>query len=263
MILRRLTANLRAQNWTAVAIEFLIVVLGVFIGTQVANWNQQRTERRETAQMLDQLVPELQSQMEYFDNVRTYYETTRRYADRALASWHGDPGLSDEQFVIAAYQASQITGIGINAENWALTFGGEQLRNIDNARVRRNMELMLTADYSTVTLDAVASPYREHVRRLIPIGMQDDIRDECGDRNVTGKAGLIFVILPKSCALRIPPAQAAPIAAALRSRRDLADELNWHLAAIAVFLANTDVLEVPIRELHRDLSKSSPTSEGS
>ena len=255
MILRRLTENLRAQNWTAITIEFLIVVIGVFIGTQVANWNQERIARGETERMLEQLVPELQSQLEYYDNVRTYYATSRRYADQALAAWKDDPRLSDEQFVIAAYQASQITGIGTNAENWALTFGGEQLRNIDDPKIRRNMELMLTADYSTVTLDAVASPYREQVRRVIPIRVQDDIRRECGDRNVTGKAGLIFVILPPSCSLRIAPAEAALIASALRARPDLAEELNWHLAAIAVFLANADILEVPIRELHRDLAQ--------
>jgi hypothetical protein len=58
MILRRLSANLRAQNWTAIAIEFFIVVLGVFIGTQVANWNQARLEKQATNRMLDQLRPE-------------------------------------------------------------------------------------------------------------------------------------------------------------------------------------------------------------
>jgi hypothetical protein len=57
MILRRLTENLRAQNWTAIAIEFLIVVIGVFFGTQVANWNQGRIEKRETERMLVHLVP--------------------------------------------------------------------------------------------------------------------------------------------------------------------------------------------------------------
>ena len=257
MILRRLTENLRAQNWTAITLEFLIVVIGVFLGTQVANWNQQRLEKAAAERMLVQLVPELRSQLEYYENVRTYFATSRRYADQALAAWTGDSRLSDEQFVIAAYQASQITGIGTNAENWALTFGGEQLRNIDDPKIRRNMELMLTADYSTVTLGAVASRYREQVRRVIPIRVQDDIRRECGDRNVTGKDGLVFVVLPERCGLRIPPAEASPIAAALRARPDLAEELNWHLAAVAVFLANADVLEVPIRELHRDLSRFS------
>ena len=257
MILRRLTANLRAQNWTAITLEFLIVVVGVFIGTQVANWNQERVERRETERMLAQLVPELQSQMEFFDTVRTYYATSRRYADQALAVWNGESGISDEQFVIAAYQASQITGIGTNAENWALTFGGEQLRNIDDPAIRRNMELMLTSDYGAVSILAVSSPYREQVRRVIPINVQDDIRRECGDRNVPGKTGYIIAVLPTSCPLRMQPAEAKRTAAALRARRDLATELNWHLASVAVFESQVDILGVPIRNLHRDLSKSS------
>ena len=255
MILRRLSENLRAQNWTAIAIEFLIVVTGVFIGTQVANWNQQRLAKVETERMLTQLVPELQSQLEFFGSVQTYYATSRRYADQALAAWNGESPLSDERFVIAAYQASQVTGIGTNAENWAITFGGDQLRNIEDPKVRRNMELMLTSDYSTVTFNSVATPYRENVRRVIPIKIQDDIRRECGDRNVPGKHGFVLVVLPETCRLRIEPAQAATIAAELRARPDLVAELNWHLAAIAVLLTNAEILEIPIRELHRDLAK--------
>ena len=254
MILRRLTANLRAQNWTAITIEFFIVVIGVFIGTQVANWNEARLAKVETKRMLEQLVPELRSQLEFFESVRTYYTTSRRFADRALGAWNGDPDISDEQFVIAAYQASQISGIGTNAENWALTFGGEQLRDMDDVKVRRNMEIMLTADYSQVTLDAVATSYREHVRRIIPIKVQDDIRRECGDRNIRGKAGFIVVVLPETCRLRIPSPEAAAIAASLRAEPKLVEELNWHLAAIAVFMSNVDILEVPIRDLQRDLT---------
>src|SRR5215213_7331256 len=140
MILRRLTANLRAQNWTAIAIEFLIVVFGVFIGTQVSNWNQARAEKAATQRMISQLVPELRSEIEFFDEVKKYFATTRRYGEQALAGWNRDPNVSDEQFVIAAYQASQINGIGINPDSWSLTFGGGQLRNIENPQVRRTME---------------------------------------------------------------------------------------------------------------------------
>lgn len=44
MILRRLSEHLKAQNWTAVALDFVIVVTGVFIGIQVSNWNDARRE---------------------------------------------------------------------------------------------------------------------------------------------------------------------------------------------------------------------------
>ena len=44
MLLRRITEHVKAQNWTAVALDFVIVVVGVFIGIQVANWNDARVE---------------------------------------------------------------------------------------------------------------------------------------------------------------------------------------------------------------------------
>lgn len=44
MILRRVVQHVRDQNWTAIAIEFVIVVTGVFIGIQVSNWNATQVE---------------------------------------------------------------------------------------------------------------------------------------------------------------------------------------------------------------------------
>jgi hypothetical protein len=44
MLLRRITSHLRKQEWTAIAIDFAIVVIGVFVGIQVANWNEARLE---------------------------------------------------------------------------------------------------------------------------------------------------------------------------------------------------------------------------
>jgi hypothetical protein len=44
MILRSVMKHVRDQNWFAVFLDFLIVVVGVFIGIQVANWNEERRE---------------------------------------------------------------------------------------------------------------------------------------------------------------------------------------------------------------------------
>jgi hypothetical protein len=37
MILRRITEHVKAQNWTAIWIQFVLLVSGVFLGIQVAN----------------------------------------------------------------------------------------------------------------------------------------------------------------------------------------------------------------------------------
>ena len=44
MLLRRIIEHTKSQNWTAVFLDFVIVVVGVFIGIQVSNWNDARVE---------------------------------------------------------------------------------------------------------------------------------------------------------------------------------------------------------------------------
>ena len=59
MLLRRITKHVRDQNWFAVWLDFVIVVVGVFIGIQVANWNESRANRTEYLHALDRLEAEI------------------------------------------------------------------------------------------------------------------------------------------------------------------------------------------------------------
>ena len=58
MLLRRITRHVSEQNWFAVAIDFAIVVGGVFIGIQVANWNDARLEHSKEIAALEELLAE-------------------------------------------------------------------------------------------------------------------------------------------------------------------------------------------------------------
>ena len=42
MIIRNFSKALSEQNWTAIFIEFFLLVAGVFVGIQAANWNDQQ-----------------------------------------------------------------------------------------------------------------------------------------------------------------------------------------------------------------------------
>ena len=59
MLLRRITEHVKAQNWFAVGIDFVIVVVGVFIGLQVSNWNDARQERNNETKYIQRLDAEL------------------------------------------------------------------------------------------------------------------------------------------------------------------------------------------------------------
>ena len=58
MILRRISENVKSQNWFAVIVEFVIVVVGVFMGLQVQDWNEARKERIEEGELLGRLYEE-------------------------------------------------------------------------------------------------------------------------------------------------------------------------------------------------------------
>ncbi|MCF8879858.1 hypothetical protein L5876_08540 [Hyphobacterium sp. SN044] len=69
MILSRLSRAIREQNWFAVAIEFLIVILGVVIGFQITAWNAERTARVQEAVILANLEEDFQTLVSETDDV--------------------------------------------------------------------------------------------------------------------------------------------------------------------------------------------------
>jgi hypothetical protein len=76
MLLRRVIDHFKQQEWTAIALDFLIVVVGVFIGIQVSNWNDARSDRREERKLLMRLYDEtissvLTTQLITSENSRT------------------------------------------------------------------------------------------------------------------------------------------------------------------------------------------------
>ncbi len=59
MLLRRVIQHFRNQEWTAVAIDFVIVVVGVYIGIQAQNWSNERENRIIEKQYLERLHDEV------------------------------------------------------------------------------------------------------------------------------------------------------------------------------------------------------------
>ena len=55
MILPSVMRLVRGQNWIAGGLDFLIVVVGVFFGIQVANWNATRLERLEETAIVERI----------------------------------------------------------------------------------------------------------------------------------------------------------------------------------------------------------------
>ena len=64
MILKRIGTAIRARDWAAVAIEFAIVVLGIFVALQAEDWNQGRRDRRLEQVYISRLIDETRANLE-------------------------------------------------------------------------------------------------------------------------------------------------------------------------------------------------------
>ncbi|MCF2514832.1 hypothetical protein LVY65_07115 [Sphingomonas sp. G124] len=254
MFLHRIVDHLKTQNWTAVGLDLAIVIVGVFVGTQVSNWNQGRLQKRETAQLLVELKPALNTFTDFFAAAKIYYATTHDYSDRAFAGWRRDPNVSNEQFVIAAYQASQIYTWGLNGENWASIFGSDQLRDINDADVRLGLTTLMTISYDQIDSVVTNTAYREDVRQVIPEDIQDAIRANCDDQVVPERP--LTVRLPRTCDLPLADAKFAEAAAMLRSHPELIGKLRWHRAAVAAFMRDYSTVDQLTRDLQSDIDKA-------
>ena len=95
MLLRRITEHVKAQNWFAVAIDFVIVVVGVFIGIQVANWNEARLEVQQGAKFAERLKADMRIEAWNYDVLVSYLEDVRDNVDLALAILEGRADASD------------------------------------------------------------------------------------------------------------------------------------------------------------------------
>jgi hypothetical protein len=60
MILRRFSANLRRQDWFALLLDLLIVVVGIYLGLQVDAWNSARQDRATEREYMERLLADME-----------------------------------------------------------------------------------------------------------------------------------------------------------------------------------------------------------
>lgn len=230
MVIRRIREHVAAQNWFAVGIDFLIVVVGIIIGTQVNNWNQARIERGQGSDYRDRLITEIRSNETDYGHRQYYYREVKRHAEAALAALDRTPQDGDAAFLIAAYQASQITFRKIKRFTYdeLLSTGG--IERLGDAQFREQIANYYTSvETGGLILDFVP-PYREHLRQVMPHTVQRAIRTNCPESLVRAEDGSAAVILPTVCALDLDPATVAEAAAAIRASPAIRNDLTRLLA---------------------------------
>ena len=98
MILRRFIQHVKEQNWFAVGLDVIVVIVGIFLGLQVQAWYEdQKTQAQERAYLL-RLNNELENVLVSSDSQRARNTSFNETAHEVVAAITGnaEPTLLNE-----------------------------------------------------------------------------------------------------------------------------------------------------------------------
>ena len=173
MILSRISRALREQNWTAVGLEFLIVILGVVIGFQVTAWSSERADRETEHIYLTRLHRDMEMSV---CRIRRERDNVAEWNGRAQATLNAlllrdQEAVTDTGFELIASTRVQ-TGSPFRATLNELINGG-RANIITNESLRARIaeadaELQSYADYIQILVNAQGTFLNEVHSRLRP-----------------------------------------------------------------------------------------------
>ncbi|MDQ3159725.1 MAG: hypothetical protein M3Q51_01735 [Pseudomonadota bacterium] len=183
MILRRVIAHVRKQEWTAIALDFLIVVFGVFFGIQVSNWNASRLDAQRSQGYLARIhadltadIGALERRLVFWTQVIGHGQGAIRYAETGKlvegSAW---------KTVLSFYQASQMfSRVKIDTTYQELRNAGE-LGLIETPALRTKLaEYYVGGTGSQANyLIAMQPEYRKLVRGLTPSVASAQVWAQC------------------------------------------------------------------------------------
>ena len=228
MLLRRVIEHVRKQEWTAIAIDFVIVVVGVFVGIQAANWNEARANEARARGYLERIRADLGADLANYEDKIRFWNAVSRYGRTGLA--YADTGRSPDRtqwpLLLAYFQASQV------AEFWTRSTTYDELKSAGELNLIANLDLRnALARYYTESGNPALTErpaYREHVRGVIPIDVQLYIWSRCYASNAQGEQDML------DCASPVSEATATGIVDRIRSDPALMSELRYWMSTMRV-----------------------------
>lgn len=168
MLLRRIIAHLRKQEWTAIAIDFVIVVVGVFVGIQVANWNEARLEAQRERGYLVALQGDFRAVIaELEHDIARYDDIANSMTFLLEQSRKAEPDASLDALNEAAGRLIDMEGMTIVSDTYSNLTGSGDLSIIRSQELKTAMAsffgrydvLVLVADTHEMQLVGIFQPY--------------------------------------------------------------------------------------------------------
>lgn len=232
-MLRHVIVQLRRQDWTAVAIELIVVVAGVFIGVQASNWNEDRVSRAHEHELLVDLRAEVAESIHQTQIRTRAFAQVERSGERAIAFLDAGADCKDRCWPILVdfFHASQWQRVTVHLPTY------DEMRRNGWPRQRAIVDAL--ENYLRQSAQ-VAAPleqppaYRALVRGLIPLAAHAPYWKNC----FTLANGEEAYVDP--CPVGVLPEVSAAGIAAIRNNPDIHRTLTGWAGFMGGYVASLD-----------------------
>ncbi len=203
------------------------------------------------------LIDDLRANQANLEMRRRYYVWVRDEARKTLAALDRPSAALGTNFVVDAYQASQILPWSLKRNTYDQIIAGNALAGIGDAQLRDQVSnYYVGADVTGVNITSVP-PYRELVRSAMPYAAQVRIRGECGEKISEDSRGGAIMTLPQQCRLKLDPALVEKSVRQVRDAPRLELELNRLLVDLDQKLVSVGVISRRAGKLEQALMQQS------
>lgn len=243
MLLRRVISHVRKQEWTAIGIDFLIVVLGVFIGLQVNTWNTNRQDRERGEIYSERLKSELRFEHEYARAQLAYNRSTLRAGQLAYSGLSGKANVAEEVVLINAYRATQYNWFERRRAAFdEIVASGSMALVSDPALLETAMGIYNTPIFDMMLREGQSARYRELFRMTIDADLHDRLGRTCGDREYEVDGGVQGLLtLDYECDLDASAEEIEAAVAALRADPEILRTLRLRNAQNSGWISDLEL----------------------
>jgi hypothetical protein len=253
MILKRLRAEASSLNWFGVAVDLVILVLGVFLGIQVSNWNQARLDRSEGREYRQRLYSDLQSNQRDLAFRIHYDGQVLVHARAALAALDRPAADSPGDFIIHAYEASNHIPQPLRQFTYDEAVAAGKADRLGDPMLRERIANYYVGVATMQRLFDNIPPYRELIRAALPFSAQAQAMKDCPEVLQADDFGSVTPRLADHCMSTMDRRSAGAVAAEVRKIPNLRPALNRVIADLDQKIVNARELSVEAERLKREV----------
>src|SRR4051812_37196783 len=189
MAIRRFREHVAKHNWFAVGIDVAVVVLGVFLGLQANNWNENRVNRQRGEQYRQRLIDDLRDNEEDFRQRVAYYRQIHDLGYAALQDMRGPNSLDPVGFLLEAFKAANILPRSTRRATYQEIVSAGTVGSLGDEPTRQKIMIDYSGLDMTDVLTGTLPAYRDRLRSIMPYEIQRAILADCPELDREDRQG--------------------------------------------------------------------------